>query len=260
MKSDADKMLRDWADRCAHDASQLRALEARIVATYRSGTPSSDRALPRGGTRPLLFNARRRHLLYFVAGIAATLTAAALWQVLAIRSHDLAPLLREESGLFAGRRPSMARVFDESERLFGSNLQWFAQSGHCTGLGVSDAPVAGQAAQAMVVRIAVLRRAGGMPWRRVWVGDVVARPDDAIEWAPEGEPGNHISLWLHRLDSGAALLESRLDLQAPMKMQAETREVLRFGAAATAAHMRRGDVEYLLLQTLAPAGDKPCTS
>ena len=251
-------MLHDWADRQAPDPAQLHALEARIVAARRSGVAPS--ALPHGGAHPLHFDPRQRHLLYFAAGIAATLAAVALWQVFATGRRGLAPLLREESGLFAGRRPSMVRVFDETERLFGSNLQWFAQSGHCTELGVSDTSAAGQDAQPMVIRIAVLRRTSTTPWRRIWVADIVARPDDAIEWTPDGESGNRVSLWLHRLDCGAALLESRLDLQAPMRMQAETREVLRFGAAATAARVRRGDVEYLLLQTLAPAGGKPCAS
>ena len=259
MRHDADNLLREWADRQAPDPARLAALEARIVSACRSCQPLDGQAASRGRTRTLRFDAHhRQYLLYVVAGLAAAVLAILLYEVLAVGRHGLAPLLREENRLFAGQRPGMARVFGETERLFGPNLQWVAQSGCRGDLSVAATP--GADGQAMVVRLAVLRRDDGTPWRRLWVADIVARPDDLVEWSPDGLPGNRVSLWMHRLDSGAALLESSLDLQAPMKMQAETSEVLRFGAAATAARVRRGDVEFLLLQTLAPAGGVPCAS
>ena len=67
-------------------------------------------------------------------------------------------------------------------------------------------------------------------------------------------------LWLHRLDTGAAFVESRLELRQPVALHAETSEVLRFGASRNVTRMRRGDTEYLLLQTVAPTGGKPCSS
>ena len=267
-----DYSLREWAGRQASAPTQVRALEDRIVAAYRAQPDCSRGRWPRSATSGRgyrsngdgadahHFDVRRRNLLCFVAGIAATLLVVVLVRVGGGDRRDLAPLLREEGSLFAGHKPAMSRVFCETERLFGSNLQWVAQSGHSAELGLVDAPVGN--GRAMIVHLSVVaRRAGDAKgWQRIWQADVVARSDGVVELTPDGIPGNHVALWLHRLDDGKTFVESRLDLCQPLKMEAETSEVLTFGASRDVTRIRHGDTEYLLLQTVSPAGGKVCSS
>ena len=264
MKRDTDQLLREWGARPASDPARLRALEERIVAAYRAGAqPNGSRGRndsdDRNASNVKHFGVRRRNLLCFVAGIAATLLAVVLVQGVQYRRHDLTLLLCEEGSLFAGRKPAMARVFCETERLFGSNLQWVAQSGRSAELGLVDDPVV--KGRPMLVHLSVVaRRAGDQGWQRIWQADVVARTDGVVELTPDGISGNHIALWLHRLDDGKMFVESRLELCRPLKMEAETSEVLTFGAARDVTRIRHGDTEYLLLQTVSPAGGVPCAS
>lgn len=251
-KPKIDLALRAWADRQAPNQASLRALEARIAQQCRqpAGNPI---AWP-----PVV--TRLHGWFCFAAGVAATLLIVGSWAVFSRDHNRLQPLLREEGGLFAGRKPAMSRVFCETERLFGSNLQWLAQSGHSAELGLVDEP-AGRG-KAMIVHLSVVaRRVGdGKVWRRVWQADVVARADGIVELAPDGIPGNHIALWLHRLDDGKAFVESRLELANPVKLDAETREILTFGTSRDVTRIRSGDTEYLLLQTISPTGGEPCSS
>lgn len=260
MKKHDDPLLRQWAERQAPGPARLRALEARIVAAYRDHAQIAAPSNPRDGADTRHFVARRRGLLCFVAGIAATLLAIALWQVTAAHRRDLTPLLREEGGLFAGRQPALSRVFCETERLFGTNLQWVAQSGRNAELGLADEPTG--AGKALIVHLSVAaRRAGDGPkWRRVWQADVVARADGVVELAPDALPGNRVALWLHRLDDGRAFVESRLELKSPVRMQTESSAVLTFGASRDVMRVRHGDTEYLLLQTVSPTGGAPCST
>ena len=255
MNPDIDKMLHAWAGRQAPAPARVRALEQRIVSAHRAG-----RGYKGDGADAHHFDVRHRNLLYFVAGIAATLLVLAVVRVGQGDRSDLAPLLREEGGLFAGHRLALSRVFCETERLFGANLQWVAQSGQSAELGLVDDPVV--KGKAMIVHLSVVARRVGEEkgWPRIWQADVVARTDGVVELTPDGIPGNHVALWLHRLDDGNAFVESRLELSRPLKMEAETSEVLKFGAARDVTRLRKGDTEYLLLQTVSPTGVSPCAS
>ena len=262
MKLNTDNLLQEWAKRQSPNPEQVHALEDRIIAAYRTGASLDGRNSRRRGGRIVPFSAHHRSLLCFVAGVAATLLAVVSVRLWSGDRHDLAPLLREEGGLFAGREPAMSRVFCETERLFGTNLQWIVQSGHNAELGLVDTPAGNNDAKAMIVHLSVVARRAGdhKGWQRIWQADVVARADGVVELTPDGTPGNHIALWLHGLDDGKAFVESRLDLCRPVSMEAETREVLKFGASRDVARIRNGDTEYLLLQTVSPTGGAPCSS
>ena len=254
MKPNTDKLLKEWSDRQPSDPVRIRALEDRILAAYRAGTAVEDHHVHDRDHRTIAFDLHKRNLLCFVAGIAATLLVVSTLHFGNGR-QDLAPLLREEGGLFAGRQPAMSRVFCETERLFGTNLQWVAQSGKNAELGLVDSP--GRVNEkAMIVHLSVVARRAGdnQGWQRIWQADVVARADGVVELTPDGIPGNHVALWLHRLDHGNAFVESRLELCRPVRMEAETREILKFGNSRDVTRIRSGDTEYLLLQTVAPAG------
>lgn len=257
MNQPIDNLLRDWSARREPGESERRQLEARVLQAARQAIHDGRQSRAKPAGRQSLRQAH--HLLWFAAGIAATLLIAGIWLFLARTRDPLAPLLSEESGLFAGRRGSMARIFRETEQLFGSNLQWVAQSGGDAELGITETPAEGEA---LVVRVVVVARpVGTAAWKRLWKADVVARANGILEISPDGNPDNRMALWLHRLEGGAALVESRLTLHAPVAIEAETSEVLKFGATRKVTRVLHGGVEYLLLQTVAPvAGGQPCAS
>ncbi len=238
MNDTIDNLLRDWAARHEPDGDRRRRLEARILRAYRS----DHRASPAG---PQWID-RGHCLLWFAAGATAAFAAAVLWRGDGTTGDPLAALLAEERSHFADRRPALARIFCETERLFGAKLQWVAQSGRGAELGVSDLP---DDAATLAVRLTlVARRDGTREWKRIWEADVVARTDGMLELAPDGNPANRVALWMHRLEGGGALVESRLMLASPVRFSAETSEVLPFGDSRNTARVRCGDTEYLLLQ------------
>lgn len=256
MKSHLDNLLRDWAARHEPSEAQRQQLEARVLLAARqaiSGKASTRKPAhhPQHG--------QAHHLLWFAAGIAATLLIAGIWRFLAQTHDPLIALLREESGLFAGRRCSMARIFRETERVFGSNLQWVAQSGGDAELGLAEMPLNGEP---LVVRVVIVaRNPEDGSWNRIWEANAVARANTILEMNPDSMPDNRLALWLYRLEGGAALVESRLKLHAPLAIEAETSEVLKFGTTRKVTRVRHEGIEYILLQTIGPvAGDQPCAS
>ncbi len=249
MKDNLDTLLREWAARHEPEDERREWLDARIQSACRS------RLRP---ARPQWRDHGHR-LLWFAAGAAAAFIAVALLRCGdGVEERPLARLLAEERTRFVERRPALARVFCETERLFGGKLQWVAQSGREAEIGLSD--VADDAGPLAVRLTLVARRDGARTWRRVWSADVVARTDGVLELAPDGHPANRVALWMHRLEGGAALVESRLTLGQPVRFTAETSEVLSFGESRKTARLRRGETEYLLLQTVAPGGGAPCAS
>jgi hypothetical protein len=272
-KTDMDDVLRGWGARRAPAADRLQALEARIIRSQQlrtSGARTAAEAASRlpakagtptesAGKAPAIL----RTAVGFAAGVAATLATLLMWQVFACHRDGLAPLLREESGLFDGRRRSLARVFGETERVFGPSLMWVAQTGRDAELGLDERPGPTGNGSPLVMHLSVVARRDGdaCGWRRVWQSDVVARTDGVMEMAPDGDPANRLTLWMHRLEGRDVLIESRLSLHTPLRMRTETSEILRFGATRDVSRVRCGDTEYRLLQTVAPAkGGDGCSS
>ena len=82
-----------------------------------------------------------------------------------------------------------------------------------------------------------------------------------LDLTPAGRPDDRLMLWMHCLEGGAALVESRLMLHGPVTIEAETSEVLKFGATRKVTRVLHEGVEYLLLQTVAPVdGGESCRS
>lgn len=249
MNKNLNTRLRDWAARHEPDDAHRRRLEARVLHAWRSRVP------------PVRSQWREQghHLLWFAAGaVAACIAVVFLLHGGGTKETPLTRLLAEEKARFAERRPALARVFCETERLFGGRLQWIAQSGQEAELGIADVP--DDAATLNVRLTLVARRDGTRAWRRVWVADVVARTDGLLELEPDGDPANRVALWMHALEGGGALVESRVTLANPVRFSAETSEVLPFGESRKTVRVRCGDTEYLLLQTVAPTGGLPCAS
>jgi len=257
MNQPLDNLLRDWAASHEPDEAGRRQLEARVLQAARQAVQDG-RPAP-APTAPRATPGQAHHLLWFAAGMAATLLVAGIWRFLTSAHDPLTSPLREERGLFAGRRRSMARIFRETEQLFGSNLQWVAQSGDEAELGVSQTSADGRP---LVVRLVIVARPlGNGAWRRLWETEVVARANATLDLTPAGRPDDRLMLWMHCLEGGAALVESRLMLHGPVTIEAETSEVLKFGATRKVTRVLHEGVEYLLLQTVAPVdGGESCRS
>ena len=101
MKQPLDKLLRDWAASHEPDAAARRQLEARVVRAAR-------RKLHNGGPAPVPAPRHRpsprqlHHLLWFAAGMAATILIAVVWHLppLTRPPAPAASPLAEERGLF----------------------------------------------------------------------------------------------------------------------------------------------------------------
>jgi len=258
MKVPLDTLMRDWAARQQPSEAERRQLEARVLQRVRQTLQNARQGNGQPTYRKVP-NHLRHPMFWFAAGIAATLMIAGIWHFLILPHDPLVSVLREENGLFAGRRRSIARIFCETERLFGPNLQWIAQSGNDDELGLAETPMG---EEPLVVRIVIVARpVGNGAWRRLWETEVVARANARLELTPDGMLDNHLALWLYQLEGGAALVESRLRLNAPVAIEAETSEVLKFGATRKVTRVLHKGFEYLLLQTVAPVGEnQSCAS
>lgn len=112
----------------------------------------------------------------------------------------------------------------------------------------------------MVLRITLAARMRGTEqWQRIWKTELVATTDDLLEIAPPAGMDHRIALWIHRLDRDTALVENRLTLMRPLRMEAESSEILRFGVPRSVNQFTHGDMEYRILQTVATLGEQPCS-
>ena len=234
--TELDQRLKAWAVR--QDATaDTPTLEARIVAALAKKTPVVQRR-------------RWTHVASFLAGAAAAVVIALL-TLLATRApraeREFAGLLEEEGRLSEQRRASMAKIFNETERLFGSNLQWVAEGGTTVEMGLSETPADGEP---MALRVTVVRRDAGGEWRRVWGMEVVARHDGTLEME---EP--RMSLSLRRLDGQLAFVESSLVVRNGFSLDAQSRETLHFGEAKSVRHIIDDNYEYHVLYTVIPTGE-----
>ena len=226
--NELDQLLKNWASR----------MEGERPRAPRPHAP-----------RPVVPSSRRPHILSFITGAAAAL--AAVLAVLLLRApradRQFAQLLKEESRLASQRHASMVKIFNETERLFGPNLQWVADTQTTAELGLSETP---SDAAPLVLRVTVVRRDASGEWSRLWGMEVVARGDGTLEME---EP--RLSLSLRALDGRQAFVESRLALANGVTLSAQSREILRFGESKSVGCFFEDGSEYRVLQTVEPAGE-----
>ena len=184
------------------------------------------------------------------AGIAATAVVALT--LLLMRTpqteRQFAELLEEESRLSAQRHASMVKIFSETERLFGPNLQWIAENTRTAEIGLSDTP---SDAAPMVVRVTVVRKGADGGWSRLWGMEVVARDDGALEMSG-ADGAQRLLLSLRRIDGRQAFVESCLTLENGVSLNMRSSEILRFGEAKSVQRILEDGYEYRILQTVEP--------
>ena len=204
-----DQQLKHWAAR--HTPHDTRALEEKI-----SSLVASVRPLPRK---------RWTHAHTFLAGAAAAAVVMFVSFVdwMPREARQFARLLKEEEKLSAQRRASMTKIFNETERLFGANLQWIAEEKNNVELGLSETP---SAAEPMILRVTVVHKNEAGEWRRVWSAEVVARDKSKVVLNVPG------------------VTEIKLDVRS--------HESLNFGKAKSVMRIAGNGTEYRVLQTIAP--------
>ena len=234
--AELDEQLKAWASRrCAE--VDTHALAERVSVRLAMGAVPGQRH-------------RWTHGMSFLAGVAAT--AVAVLSLLLMRApqteRQFAKLLEEEGRLSAQRRASMAKIFNETERLFGPALQWIAENKRTAEIGLSDTP---SDAAPMVVRVTVVRKAEDGGWLRLWGMEVVARDDGTLD-LKEPDGAQRLLLSLRRVDEHQAVVESCLTLGNGISLNAQSRETLRFGEVKSVQRILSGGCEYRILQTVEP--------
>ncbi len=237
MKTDAEQnqQLRQWA---ARQCGDTKSLEERIIAAAMQGKP------PRRWT----------HGMSFLAGVAATAIAVLTLIISRAWSTDsqLARLLIEEKECLEQRRASLSKIFNETERVFGPNLQWIAESKTTAELGLSEAPSGGEP---MLLRVTVVRKGTDGQWQRVWGMELVARNESVLQLT-EPDGAQRLALSLSRLDEHLAVVESFLVMSNGFSLTAQNRDILRFGEAKSIRRVSGDGTEYRILQTLTPANQE----
>ena len=195
-----------------------------------------------------MFPSSRKHLLFFLAGVAATLAVALVFLLPRESKEDrrFLELFQNEIYLTDQRHAAISKIFHENERLFGHNLQWVAETSETVELGLSETP---SDAAPMVVRVTVLRKDANGEWSKLWRMDVVARLDGVFEM---NEPGDaqHLSLSLRRTSETTTFVESRLTLANGIVLNAQSSDANYFGAPKGVKVVSDGGVFYAIIQTV----------
>jgi len=258
MKDKLDKVLRDWASRGAAEQERLDRLATDICGALRREGPS------RATEAPLPQRSRSvwGKLAYAGMGaIAALVVAAVLWSALAIDTER-----HNGNGvgatvmLSAPEVRTNARLFQETELLFPTSLQWVTNTDREFQVGLaSPGQVADVSARPVLVRVVIVaRRTGGSAWRKVWGVDVVVRAEELIEVTPDSASGNRIALWAYPLADGMIAVDSKLTFRTPVSATCTTSDVLTPGRPSQVLSLKANGAEYRVFQMVVLLPHKGC--
>ena len=180
--TELDQKLKHWAAR--NTPADTRALEQKIAPLVAGAPP-----LPQK---------RWTHFHTFLAGAAAAAVVmfVSFVDIAPRETRQFARLIKEEQKLSEQRRASMTKIFNETERLFGANLQWIAEAGDNVELGISETPSDNEP---LILRVTVIRKDKSGAWQRHWSAEIVARDNSNVELQVP-DIAERLSLWV--LNSG----------------------------------------------------------
>lgn len=241
MTDNLDKLLKDWSSHTATDDKALAGLERSIATGMREASHRPSVVLPEAAT----FSPWGR-LAWFALGAATALAVALSFVRIPAPPNGVhAPELVQTS-------ESVRRLFDEVNRLFAGNLKWIAQSDGAVELGISpDQDEFARDGEPFAVHIAVVSRAGNEgPWKKVWESDILTRSEQAIDIAPNQKRDDRIGLWIYPVADGRFAVDSRLSLNAPVRIYSDSSDVVEDGKPVPIAVMTVGDRQYRVYQTV----------
>lgn len=242
-KRPLDDLLKDWAARRQPAASELDRLADRVARAV-ADAPAAAAAAEQPVRAPVSWWPR---LALLAAGAAAGFAVALLVRAPAPETPDgVLSLVRIAPAQVETRRA----LFGEMEQLFAGHLRWCSVSGHDVQMGMAETPARGTVSPNTWVRLVVTRRASGATeWQRVWEADILARNQEFVELNPNPGQGNRVAMWVYANEDGTLVVESTVDLQAPVTFVSSTASVSRPGVPVEIATLTTADAEYRVFQT-----------
>ena len=250
MTNAIDRLLKDWSSRTAEGHKGLSALERQVTLKMREAHHAAH--LPEFAA----FSPLGRLAWFALGAVTALAVALAFVRIPAPANGAHGPELAQTSA-------SVRRLFHEVDRLFAGNLRWIAQSDGAVELGINpDQRDARRGSESFAVHIAVVTRTGNEgAWKRVWESDILTWGEQAIDIAPDQKLDNRVALWIYPVAEGRFAVDSRVTLNAPVRLYSDTTDVVEDGKPTPIAVMTVGAREYRVYQTvtrLKAKGDGSC--
>ena len=95
----------------------------------------------------------------------------------------------------------------------------------------------------------------------MWESDVLTRSEQVIDIAPNQKRDDRIGLWIYPVADGRFAVDSRISLNAPIRIYSDSSDVVEDGKPTAIAVTIVGSKEYRVYQTvtrLKPKEDGPC--
>lgn len=264
-----DALLHTWSARREPSAEQLDQLQAAILDRL-ANEPSAGEAvgqtcvLPSRQQGPA--SLAHRGLAWLVGCAMLVAVSLILWTpspvpVAKVTVKDAGNLPADYAWLRDDQLRNKAQLVAEMRSVFGSQLQWFAETNDRIELGLTkSAPsvVANGNPETLVVRVIVERRLPGTSeWQVAWAADVVAGDEKTVQLQPAAAGDNtpaalpSLSLWAYRLPDGMIFVESQLELAGKDALQSTSSALLGNNVPAEVDLLQTAHGEYRVLQTAA---------
>jgi hypothetical protein len=139
------------------------------------------------------------------------------------------------------------RMLSELRRVFGPQLVGFADSRHDLQLALGSNPAVAELTPQPYVRVhcALVKRQTGTPaWQTVWQTTAVVQAQERLEVRPQGMAGVTLSLWCLPLNGAGVLVDSQLEMSAPLRFSHSGSDFCPKGRGARAFGLTDGDTEF----------------
>ena len=248
MTNPIDGLLRDWSSRMAGDSKSLAGLERKITMKMRETRYAY--------TETKAFSMWGRLAWFSLGAVTAFAIAMVFVRLPSEGNSTHVPELARTS-------ESVHRLFKEVDRLFAGNLRWIAQSDGNVELGIDpDSGKSESGEQTFAVHIAVVARNDDeSTWKKVWESDILTWGEQSIDVAPDENRDNRVALWIYPVADGRFAVDSRVTLNAPVRIYSDSSDVVEDGKPTAVTVMTIGPREYRVYQTvtrLKAKKDGPC--
>lgn len=260
-KPSLDKLLSQWAQDRAAGAQHLGELQDAVCSQAAHLGPANESPPPPGPRRPGRVALGLAAMLLIGGAIALLLNS---------------PRIPEPERSLADSRPSAtptktqpiepsqladkARLFEEVDELFGHGIVWIAETGDDLDVRPSDDPRSDAPAEPksppVMVRVTVMSRPpGAADWQIAWTVDVITRQEELVQWSPEQTAGVNLCFWTHLLDDGAIAIDSKLDMELPVRINSFYDGIQQPGIPETIVSQSTEDGDLRVLQTVLTLDD-----
>lgn len=259
-----DQALRDWADRRASSEHSLTELRGSILSALDDDAETAvvERATVVGKS------GWQTRVTWFSLGVAAALLLAfsSFW----IFSNNDQQIVKPDppdqidSKLLAGITPEQlaqkTQLFTKLEGMFGSQLDWVAESNGTIEIGVEPDASAAHADNSVpvAIRITVVRKQPNeKTWNPVWTVDVVSRSERLVQFKSKNANAPSLVVWTYTLPDGMIACDTELiSVDGIEGLHATVSELQAAGATKQVAAPTSGGTEYQVFQSVVPLNDE----